>query len=218
MRLLVVASALFLSACGGAGDMAAPADAFVLGEPQYKQPNVKQTTKAYKEAFTLAKSYKPETAKPVDVKDVALGHRQAIANAEAMLSAPKTAKENSAAQKKYFKGIRTVKASDCQWSRISQGAKDNFLYSLQGAEMDRGWLCLSTITLKLCPKCDRDEIKGVMIFAQRESEWLFLGAREYDTEHGIGCSWKNFLGTSSMPANGLNCVEPTNQAWPVAAS
>ena len=218
MRLLLIAAALCLSACGGAGQSAEPAETFVLGEPQYKQPNVKQTTKAYKDAFTLAKSYKPDIAKPVDAKDVALGHRQAIANAEAILSAPKSAKENSAAQKKYYKGIRKVKADDCQWSRISDAAKDNFLYGLQGANMDRGWLCMSRITLKLCPKCDQEDIIGVMLFVQRGSDWLFLGAREYDTEHGIGCSWKNFLGTSSMPANGLNCVEPVNQVWPLGTS
>ncbi len=218
MRMLFLAAVLSLSACGKANEASEPVDTFVLGEPQYKQPNVKQTTRAYKAAFTVAKSYKPEVETAVDVKDVALGHRQAIANAEAILSAPRAAKENSAAQTKYFKGIRTVKTEDCNWSRISQGAKDNFLYSEQDAEMERGWLCLSTITLKLCPKCDREEIAGVMLFAQRDSEWLYLGGREYDAEHGIGCSWKNFLGTDSMPSNGLNCVEPANQPWPLTGS
>lgn len=218
MRLFLIAAALCLSACGSAGGNTTPADTFVLGVPQYKQPNVKQTTKAYKEAFTLAKSYKPDVPKPVDVKQVAMGHRQAVANAEAMLRAPKTAKEDSAAQKKYFKGIRKVQVEDCHWSRISVAAKENFLYGMQGAEMERGWLCLSKITLKLCSTCQNEDVLGVMLFAQRDTEWLFLGAREYDIEHGIGCSWKNFLGTNSMPGNGLGCIEPVNQVWPLTAS
>ena len=218
MRILFLAATLALTACGGAGETAAPVDPFVLGEPQYKQPNVKQTTRAYKEAFKLAKTYKPEVVQPLEVEEVMMDHRKAVANAEALLRAPKTAKEDSAEQQKYFKGIRTVRAQDCQWSRVSQGAKNNFLYNLQNADAERGWLCRSEITLKLCPKCDRKSITGIMLFVQRGSDWVFLGAREYDEAHGIGCSWKNFLGTSSMPANGLGCVEPVGETWPLASS
>lgn len=223
MRTLFLSAALFLAACGGAGEPAAPVETFVLGEPQYKKPNVKQTTRAYKEAFKLAEDYldRPEKASDnIGVTDVLTDRQQALQSAEDKLRAPLDAKKRKQVKEdreRYFKGIRSVAVDECVWSRMSDGAQGNYLYNAHGLDAQRGWACKSKVTLKFCARCDQEEVHGIMLFVKRDEAWLFVGARELEGEKP-GCAYKNFLGTNSMENNGLKCVEPVGAPWPPAGS
>ena len=182
MRLMILLTAMVLTACGGASE---PAETFVLGEPQYKQPNVKEATRAYKAAFKLAQTYEHAPREEVDIEEVLSNRRAAIEHAEATLRAPGMGTRNKEHQQRYYKGIRSVNLEDCQWSRISEGGRANYLYGLHGLTEERGWLCRSTIVLKFCPRCDRDEVDSVLLFVEREQEWFFAGGREHDDKYGI---------------------------------